>query len=82
MNSIFVRSSRLTTVAVLAAYAVVAGAIYFGIQRYLEQQVDEELNTKASVLATLVHRDRRQSRRADEDRVHRGVDGSPATRMV
>lgn len=60
MNSIFVRSSRLTTVAVLAAYAVVAGAIYFGIQRYLEQQVDEELNTKASVLATLVHRDHEQ----------------------
>ena len=57
MNSIFVRSSRLATIAVLVAYAVVAGAIYFGIERYLEQRVDEELNTKASVLATLVHRD-------------------------
>ncbi|MEO6708768.1 MAG: hypothetical protein ABIP42_04275, partial [Planctomycetota bacterium] len=57
MNSIFVRSSRLTTAAVLGAYALVAGGVYFGIDRYLEQLVDDALNTKSSVFAALLHRD-------------------------
>ncbi|HUR29505.1 MAG TPA: HAMP domain-containing sensor histidine kinase [Planctomycetota bacterium] len=57
MNSIFVRSSRLATIAVLAAYTVVAGAVYAGIGRHLEQRADDALISKASVMATLIHRD-------------------------
>ncbi|HTF87791.1 MAG TPA: ATP-binding protein [Planctomycetota bacterium] len=57
MNSIFIRSSRLTTAAVLAAYTLVAGAVYFGIDRYLQRHIDAALNTKASVFAALLHRD-------------------------
>ena len=47
----------MTTIAVLVAYALVATSTYFGIARYLERRVDEALDTKAHVMATLVHRD-------------------------
>lgn len=55
MKSIFARLSLWTTTTVLVAYALVAGAVYAGIVRYLEAGVDEALLTKASVMATLVH---------------------------
>ncbi len=57
MNSIFARLSRLTLASVLVAYALVAGAIYVGIERYLEARVDDALNIKANVMASLLHQE-------------------------
>ncbi len=60
MNSIQGRLSRYTIATLLVLYALVAGAIYIGIARYLEARVDAALQTKASVMATLVHMDGEQ----------------------
>ena len=57
MNSIQGRLSRNTIATLLVLYALVAGAIYVGIAGFLEARIDNELRTKASVMATLVHMD-------------------------
>ncbi len=60
MNSIQGRLSRYAVATLLVLYALVASGIYVGIARYLEARVDAALQTKASVMATLVHMDGEQ----------------------